>query len=191
MYGLPVVGGIMYRDSIEIDELKHPIHIRSLRLLTDTGGAGRFRGAPACEMILGPKRDLMTVIIPCDMQENPPRGVQGGLPGAAAATWRIDKDETEQKLPNFVTVQLEPGTWLRGRDNGGGGYGLPFERDPHRVLNDVIEGFVSVESAAEVYGVVLKRAANSGDWIIDQKGTEMARTRMMHSQPRPVALELT
>ena len=123
MYGLPVVGGIMYRDSVEVDELKHPIYIRELRLLPDTGGAGRFRGAPACQIILAPRSDPLTVVIPCDMQENPSRGVRSGGPGAAAGTWLRSPDGSEKQLPNFVTVRLEPGLELRGRDNGGGGQG--------------------------------------------------------------------
>jgi N-methylhydantoinase A len=173
MYGLPVVGGIMYRDSIEVDELKHPIHIRELRLLPDTGGAGRFRGAPACQITLAPKADPVTIVIPCDMQENPPRGVRGGAPGAAAETWLRAADGAEHKLANFVTVCLEPGTEIRGRDNGGGGYGNPLERDPKRVLDDVRAGYVSSKAAADTYGVVVQQTAF--DWAIDEAATATLR----------------
>jgi N-methylhydantoinase B len=38
---------------------------------------------------------------------------------------------------------------------GGGGYGSPTERDPERVRDDVIDGFVSREAAERDYGVVL------------------------------------
>ena len=34
-----------YQDSIEIDELRHPIFVHARRLMPDTEGAGRFRGA--------------------------------------------------------------------------------------------------------------------------------------------------
>ena len=44
-YVLPNAGGVTYRDSIELDELKHPLHIHLQRLAIDSGGAGRFRGA--------------------------------------------------------------------------------------------------------------------------------------------------
>jgi N-methylhydantoinase B len=44
---IPHVGdaGMCYQDSIEIDELRHPIFVHDRRLLPDTEGAGRFRGA--------------------------------------------------------------------------------------------------------------------------------------------------
>jgi N-methylhydantoinase A/oxoprolinase/acetone carboxylase beta subunit/N-methylhydantoinase B/oxoprolinase/acetone carboxylase alpha subunit len=176
MYGLPVVGGIMYRDSIEVDELKHPIYIRELRLVPDTGGAGRFRGAPGCQITLAPKDDPVTIVIPCDMQDNPPRGVRGGMPGGAAATWLKSPDGAETRLANFVTVRLEPGYELRGRDNGGGGYGNPRERDPLRVLEDVREGYVSPHAAADIYGVVVNADPLGLDWSINEPATTGSRS---------------
>jgi N-methylhydantoinase B len=38
---------------------------------------------------------------------------------------------------------------------GGGGYGNPFERDPMAVLDDVLDGNVSLEKALTEYGVVI------------------------------------
>lgn len=173
MYGLPVVGGLMYRDSIELDELKHPILIRSLRLIPDSGGAGRFRGAPGCEIIVGPRYDPMTIVVPCDMQENPPRGVRGGYDGAPARTWKIDREDGMTDLPNFVTVTLQPGEWIAGTDNGGGGYGNPLTRDIERVVHDIRENFVSRAAAERIYGVVLNEVGE-----VDLAGTERRRAEL-------------
>ena len=38
---------------------------------------------------------------------------------------------------------------------GGGGFGSPFKRDPHRVAQDVREGYVTRAAAEKLYGVVL------------------------------------
>jgi N-methylhydantoinase B len=38
---------------------------------------------------------------------------------------------------------------------GGGGYGPPVDRDPARVLEDVREGYVSLERARDQYGVAI------------------------------------
>ena len=35
--------GMCYQDSMEIDELRHPILVHARRLMPDTEGAGRFR----------------------------------------------------------------------------------------------------------------------------------------------------
>ena len=45
-------------------------------------------------------------------------------------------------------------TW-RYVNNGGGGWGDPFERTPERVLEDVRDGYVTIDGAARDYGVVV------------------------------------
>ncbi|WP_353037408.1 hydantoinase B/oxoprolinase family protein [Mesorhizobium sp. M1076] len=180
MYGLPVVGGLQYRDSIELDELKHPMLVRSLRLVAGCGGPGRFRGAPGCELVIGPRHDPMTVVIPCDMQENPPRGVRGGHAGAAAETWKIAADGTQVRLPNFVTVTLTPGEWLRGTDNGGGGYGNPLDRDLDRLQHDVNEGWITKAQAQDLYGAVFVLGSDH----IDRDGTRRNRARLRNTPSR-------
>ena len=99
-YALPCCSGLLYRDSIELDEIKHPIHVESVRLMKDGGGAGRRRGAPGTEVIFGPKKDLMTAVIPSDGHLNPPAGVRGGKNGNAARTFKIEKNGNETRLPN-------------------------------------------------------------------------------------------
>ena len=51
------------------------------------------------------------------------------------------------------------------RSCGGGGYGPPEERDPARVLRDVLAGKVSVDRAREHYRVAV------ADRRIDEKAT--------------------
>ncbi len=53
---------------------------------------------------------------------------------------------------------------------GGGGYGDPFERDPELVRLDVLGGVVSLQSAADEYGVVL-------DPITHRVDTEATRSK--------------
>jgi N-methylhydantoinase B len=154
-YGFPIISGLMYRDSVEVDEVKLPIHVFSIRMLSASGGAGRTRGAPGQEIVYGPVGNPLTIVIPCDGQFAAPRGVHGGQNGNAGATYLIDRDGSERKLPNVVTLVVEPGQKIRGRDGSGGGYGNPLHRDPDRVLFDVIEGWESIGRAEEVYGVVV------------------------------------
>jgi N-methylhydantoinase A/oxoprolinase/acetone carboxylase beta subunit/N-methylhydantoinase B/oxoprolinase/acetone carboxylase alpha subunit len=174
-YVLPNAGGVTYRDSIELDELKHPIHIDLQRLARDTGGAGRFRGAPAAEVVYAAKGSKMTVVIPSDGQFLPPQGVLGGQPGAAARTYKIERDGTRLRQPNVCTVELEPEEKIYGLDCGGGGYGDPLTRDVRRVYEDVIEGWVSVESALEMFGVILKADDSEDGYSMDRQETQKLR----------------
>ena len=56
--------------------------------------------------------------------------------------------------------------------SGGGGYGDPLLRDPQRVLEDIRDAKVSVQAAADQYGVVVT------DGRIDTTATDAARTEM-------------
>ncbi|MGE0483789.1 MAG: hydantoinase B/oxoprolinase family protein [Gammaproteobacteria bacterium] len=177
-YGLPVAAGLMYRGSVEVDESKYPMLFKSLRVVAGGGGAGRFRGAPGAEVIYGPRRDPMTVVVSCDGQVNPPQGVRGGRDGPAAATFKVRPDGQEEKLPGVVECRLAPGEWVRGVDAGGGGYGSPLERDPARVLKDVLERWETIERARDVYGVVFSGHADDESLVIDMAATRARRAEL-------------
>ncbi|MCG3754027.1 hydantoinase B/oxoprolinase family protein [Amycolatopsis sp. Poz14] len=53
------------------------------------------------------------------------------------------------------TWQTRPGATFRYLTNAGGGFGAPAERDPDAVRRDVRDGYITVEAAAEKYGVVV------------------------------------
>ena len=183
-YGLPVAGGLMYRGSIEVEESKHPMLVRDLRVIPGGGGAGRFRGAPGAEVIYGPRFDPMTVVIMCDGQANAPQGVRGGHPGPCAETWHVLADGSQEKLPGVIECQIEPGEWIRGVDAGGGGYGSPLERDPARVLQDVIGRWETTDRARDVYGVIFSGAVEDESLAVDEAATSKRRTELLTMENR-------
>jgi N-methylhydantoinase B len=174
-YGLPVAAGLMYRGSVEVDESKYPILVKHLRVIPGGGGAGRMRGAPGSEIVYGPRHDPMTIVVSCDGQVHPPQGVRGGQAGPAAATFKVAADGHETKLPGVVECVLQPGEWIRGVDCGGGGYGNPLERDPARVLRDVVERWETAARAFDVYGVVLSGAIEDDTLAVDVDATKARR----------------
>jgi N-methylhydantoinase B len=176
-YAIPVIAGLMYRDSVEVDELKHPIRVQALELVQDSAGAGRQRGAPAQQIEYASVGNAVTVVISCDGQHAPPRGVLGGLAGTPGATWLL-RDAAAERLPNVVTVTLQPGEALRGRDSAGGGYGDPLDRDAARVRHDVLEGWESRHKAHDVYGVVLGGAIEDDSLAVDWDATATRRAAL-------------
>ena len=181
-YGMPIIAGLMYRDSIEVDELKHPFLIEKVGLVQDSGGAGKHRGAPAQEILYTARENPMQVVIPCDGQYAPPRGVRGGKSGVAGSTFLVSKGN-RMKLPNVANVYLRKGQSIHGIDSSGGGYGEPLSRDPKRVLNDVFEGYVSLKKARETYGVVCTGRIADGSLTIDTRATA-ARRKLLTSKAR-------
>jgi N-methylhydantoinase B len=177
-YAIPVIAGLMYRDSVEIDEFKYPIQIRSQRLVAGSGGAGRQRGAPRQEVVYGPTSAPMTAMIPADGQTFPARGVQGGKDGNLGASFLIDEQGVETRLPNVVRIVVQPGQWLRGVDTSGGGYGDPLERDPRLVVHDVLERWETVERAQDIYGVVLTGNVEEEALAVDEDATALRRSQL-------------
>ena len=49
-----------------------------------------------------------------------------------------------------------PGSIIATFKGGGGGWGNPLARDPQKVLDDVLDEFISLDSAERDYGVVIQ-----------------------------------
>jgi N-methylhydantoinase B len=177
-YAIPVIAGLMYRDSVEVDELKHPIRVNSLEIVPDSSGAGRHRGAPAQQIELAATGNPVTAVISCDGQHAPPRGVVGGADGTAGKTWLVGENGDAARLPNVVQVTLQKGQALRGRDSSGGGYGSPLDRRLDRVLHDVLEGWESREKARDIYGVVFTGEIEDETLAVDLAATEARRAEL-------------
>ncbi|MFP6733647.1 MAG: hydantoinase B/oxoprolinase family protein [Rhodospirillales bacterium] len=148
-------GGMCYIDSVELDEIYTPIRVTTRRLIPDSEGAGRFRGAPGIEVELGPVDCRMEAGFVADGNIHFPLGARAGGPAARSDQFRRKLDGTLERLEQCSQIWIEDGETLVSIACGGGGYGDPKTRDPERVLRDVAEGLVSRERAAEIYGVVI------------------------------------
>lgn len=176
-WNLPCTAGLTYRDSVEIDEIKMPIQYQHIRMLTGAGGAGRQRGGSTVDLAFVSRDDNVSVIYPCDGQIRAPKGVLGGHDGGLAAGWHIDREGNETVLPNNANILLQRGEAVRGVECSGGGYGDPLERDPHRVVRDVLERWETSERAREIYGVVLH---GQGDELsFDSDATTALRQQLL------------
>ncbi len=173
-YAMPDCAKTIYIDSIEMLERSYPLQIRSVRMLADSGGAGRLRGGPAAEVIYGPRATPLRIFYMADFARNPPAGVLGGRSGSAAAAIVVGPDGSEREVEPVGDSLLAPGEWIRGIEAGGGGYGDPLDRDPEAVLRDVLERWVSVEAAREVYGVIVT-TADAGRPSLDRSATAARR----------------
>jgi N-methylhydantoinase B len=165
-------GGALLRDSVEVDEIHHPIRVLAQRIVPDTEGAGRHRGAPSAFLEFGPVDTSMELMYLSDGSVNPAQGARGGLPGGVAQQYRRRLDGSLEATDPCGHLVLEPGETMLSYSCGGGGYGDPRERDPRRVAADVAEGFVTPARAEAVYGVAL-----------DQRGqVDQARTRSLRAR---------
>jgi N-methylhydantoinase B len=136
---------------VEIVESEFPVRVTRFELIPDSGGAGRFRGGNGMRRDYLLERDAL-VVKRGDRVRVRPRGIEGGLPGRAAA-FVIDPDTPQERVaPASGTHHLPAGTTIRLETAGGGGFGEPRDRDQSRVSEDVAEGRISEAAARKVYG---------------------------------------
>src|SRR3954453_14242816 len=137
----------------EVLELSAPLIQRERSLRTDSGGAGQWRGGLGQTSVMTQRGDgeWRVSALP-DRTTGPAPGADGGHDGAPGA---VSVDGAS--LPTKRLTRLQPDARVRLDLPGGGGVGDPRERDPHAVLEDVVDGYVSIEAAKTLYGVTIRR----------------------------------
>lgn len=177
--------------NLETNEAAFPVLYLARRELIDSGGPGEHRGGVGAYWSYRPHGaagSIGVLSMTQGLQHPATVGMAGGEPAAAsgfavidtykcvgATDWSGVTERGQLPLPRAgMRVGLEQ--TLIASSQGGGGFGDPLERDVERVLDDVVEGLVSVTGAARDYGVVIV----SGDCepTVDIKAThELRRAR--------------
>lgn len=106
---------------VEAFEHLYPLRIRSYRIRTGSGGAGKHRGGDG---ILREYEFLTPadVTILSDRREHSPYGLAGGKPGARGRNSLL-RGARSTSLPGKTRFQVRPSDVLRIETPGGGGYG--------------------------------------------------------------------
>jgi len=154
---------------IEDIESHLPLRVARYELREDACGAGKWRGG------LGSIREFQFLSdggcsIEGEGHRFRPWGFAGGTDGRTAAIQLLGA-EGDEALPSKVPYKpARSGDRYICIGPSGGGYGPPFERDPQQVLDDVLDGYIGRDTAAQDYGVVITDAMQ-----IDQAATDEAR----------------
>lgn len=159
---------------IEIDEATDPVMVERFELIPNTAGIGKYRGG------MGLRKDIRLLTGPVRASNNSDRhkfpawGLHGGSSGALGAIV-LNPGPSERRLHSKGVYTLTEDDLISIRIGGAGGWGDPLKREPEAVLDDVLDGLVSVESARNDYGVVIS------DGRVD-----LEATRKVRSNPRGV-----
>jgi N-methylhydantoinase B len=148
---------------VETMESRYPIRIRRLQLGCDSGGAGRHRGG----LNVVKEYELLAdslVTLHFDRAKMPSWGLFGGEAGASPRVEVQPVGEPPCVVHKVEQLALPRGSTFVCVTGGGGGFGAPEERNPEAVLEDVLDGYVSSESALERYRVALTDDGRGIDW---------------------------
>jgi N-methylhydantoinase B len=142
--------------------------------VSDTGGAGKYRGGLGIEREFRLLAEDATFQLRSDRSDFTPWGVQGGKPGTPTENYLNPGTDREEKLPGKTLRQLKKGDLYRVVQAGAGGYGDPLERDMYAVADDVEQEKLSAEYVRREYGVVIDPKTSA----LDVSGTEKLRGEM-------------
>ena len=138
---------------IEILEMSFPVRVDEYVLVTDSGGAGRFRGglgASRTWTVLDHKARASACL---ERTKSAPFGLSGGKPGLAAKIWTEAPNGDKGIAPGKGGFDVPNGGQIHLRVPGSGGFGDPSERDINAIKEDVLDGYISEEAAETHYGV--------------------------------------
>jgi N-methylhydantoinase B len=157
---------------VEIFESDTPLIVEKRELLADSGGPGKMKGGLGKSELFKVPDDEYAPIPPVNLGIQagrftyPAEGLFGGKPGTRAQ-FLVNGEPGN----SYGLTQMKPGDVVTIDAPGGGGYGNPLERDPEMVASDVMEEYVSLESARTDYGV----AINPETYEVDEKETKKLR----------------
>lgn len=173
----PVFGVGLAVQSIEAQERLNPVLTTHHRIVTDSGGPGKFRGG--CGLEKGgalTQVDRAVISYCCDRARSVTWGIEGGLPSNPHGVYLERDGETRFLGAVFSSVPVRTGDRFNRPSAGGGGIGDPLDPDPARVLEDPVDGYVSVGGARRDYGVVVEAVdPELDDYRVDAAATARVR----------------
>lgn len=183
--GLDATFGLMancFDNPIEAIEMRYPLRVEQYGLIPESGGAGQFRGGMGLRKEIRYLEGSGYFTNRSDAQKYPANGVLGGEQGRPSRHRMVRADGEVEELPSKATnLDIAAGDMMILESAGGGGYGPPTARAPERVLDDCLDGKISIDTAENIYGVDI--AANGLE--VDEAATVRRRAGMNASKQEP------
>jgi len=167
--------GVVGKSDVEDEMSRFPWEITRCEYNLDHHGAGKWRGGAGIFWEgINVGSDCMNQGGPMDGFITQGLGEAGGLPTPLNEAYIIhDGKQTAIREPRGRTP-IQHGDHFLIISGGGGGVGIPAERDPEAVLADVRNELVSIQMAKEVYKV----AIDSEPLRINKEETERLRAAL-------------
>lgn len=177
--------GALSSGDVELLEYLYPIIIHRYSLMTDSGGAGKFRGGSGTHWEVEPLDKTLTFIMFGEGRRLAALGAadaRSTLIESKVGRVEINRGGEVEVVRKNIIATIEPGESASNLAPGGGGYGDPFERPVEKVAWDVRNNVVSVQGAELDYGVVI-RDVNA--LAVDENATRSLRASRPSIQNTP------
>jgi N-methylhydantoinase B len=159
----PTLGSVQ-RGNVEEVEIRFPWRIVRYHMVPDLSGAGKWRGGSGMRweaLNVGSEGGMATGS--SDGDQTRPPAAAGGMPGPLCKAY-LERDGKRIVVKSHRMYQIHSGDLLVKISGGGSGVGPPEEREPDKVLNDVLDGFISLNVAEKIYRVAIDPNAMTINW---------------------------
>lgn len=147
------VHGETYNCPAEISEARNGLFVDRMELNTTPGGEGRWTGGRGIRMDYRIRRDNSFLTLGYTRSRILPWALDGGEEGSSNHALVMRTDGTTERYAFGSGIRVDTDDVIRIMTGAGGGFGDPKDRDPAKVREDVKNGYLTAEHAAEVYGV--------------------------------------
>ncbi|MET0569141.1 MAG: hydantoinase B/oxoprolinase family protein [Hyphomicrobiaceae bacterium] len=136
---------------VEVHETNSPVRVRRFGFISDSGGAGQWRGGCGIRKDIELLNSTAVLSHLGDRHVFAPYGIFGGKPGKLAESI-LNPDGNGEKLHSKETREIKQGDVLSFRLSGAGGYGPPEKRERAAIARDIADGYITPEAAQRDYG---------------------------------------
>jgi N-methylhydantoinase B len=166
--------GVVSKTDAEEEMVRFPWKIRRYEYLTDSPGAGKWRGAPGIAWeAVNEGADCVANGSTCMGWRIGSQGQQGGQSTPLNKAYILHGNQKIDVATAPGIRQLKAADVIISLSGGGAGVGRPEERDPEAVRMDVKNELVSLKAARDIYKVIL----DPDTLEIDRTATKKARSK--------------
>ncbi len=162
-HGMRGVPGHIKSIPLEIVESEFACRMLRYELIPDSGGPGKFRGGTGSVKEYLVLDEQARLSVRSNMFVFPAWGVDGGLPGRLSAATLNPGTPSEKNLPPRISdLRLKLGDILTVEPGGGGGVGDPRDRPSEKVIEDMEDGYITLQKAKDIYGLAVLKGNKVG-----------------------------
>lgn len=145
----------------EVAEARYGLTVDQMALNPESGGEGEWRGGKGIEVHYRVRADNNFLSVGYTRSRIPPWGVAGGRDGTPNYVEVLRPGKATEHYSFGTDIPLNTDDVVRIVTGNGGGFGDPKKRARAAIENDLKNGYLTAERAAEIYGYVSGKEGTS------------------------------
>ena len=144
--------GETYNVPVELFESRYGLQVEQYAFHDEAGGEGQYRGGKGVVLDYRVVSPEVFLTYAASRTEARPWPIEEGLEGSTNYAKVLRKSGEEERYSMCTMVRAEQGDCIRLVSATGGGYGDPGQRKRADIEQDIKNGYLTRERAAEVFG---------------------------------------